>query len=766
MLSGFSQQHDNGPPQEKGRGADIYRALTDYMDAPTVIKEVDGAKVEVARDPVPERLHGRADSLRRSIAALSFQRKYRFGLLSFAQSDIDVVAFNAGEPILRRQVDLALDLFVRTLWPGVPVPARPGLYVTTHTHTGRLEVNVALPRSVFLGERPFSHNPHPPTPFGEAPRLWRAMRDVLNARFGWADPEDPARRRNLARPDLQLKLEAEACRAGLMPEIDRREELLTLLLSEIDAGHVSTRPEIVACLQAHLKPQGWAVLGETRNSVTVGDPAAPVKERLRLRGRVFDQEFSGAVWVNDPEFLARQKLARASELAMAPIAFMQAWHSTASFNVERYGKGTWVQPTWDLADWLAEDPAALPRLIPSRHHAIALSLGGKRKETDYGTAVTHGAPVPEFDGPDRAGSGEADHAAGSPDYGAGSHQPEKQPENRIGPQTAGGAGSVVASAGDRIGQLEQHARQISGPAGMGAVLARIALQLKACSAELGQFLARATVARLIPDGIAARLTTTSTTLEKLNATCEGHRGIDARSEPDFGSSSAPSGTPAFDDADGGGQQQPEAGRLDAEPQRSRMLPGADGDAAAANSKRNGGSGKDRGGTDRQNDGNGQALQRGRGADGPVGKPFDRTDPPAPRPDIRAEVPLANLLNLSRRVSRLLTSDLAGSLRRITGGFRITVPGASVTIRADGLGVEYWHLRQARLDATRTYVNRLLGFEPMHVAATVQGRPFEDGPVSPNADHCQASAGEAAVEEEGRNGLTTEPDEDPADDFGL
>jgi hypothetical protein len=114
----------------------------------------------------------------------------------------------------------------------------------------------------------------------------------------------------------------------------------------------------------------------------------------------------------------------------------------------------------------------------------------------------------------------------------------------------------------------------------------------------------------------------------------------------------------------------------------------------------------------------------------------------------------------------LTSDLAGSLRRITGGFRITVPGASVTIRADGLGVEYWHLRQARLDATRTYVNLLLGFEPMHVAATVQGRPFEDGPVSPNADHCQASAGEAAVEEEGRNGLTTEPDEDPADDFGL
>lgn len=130
------------------------------------------------------------------------------------------------------------------------------------------------------------------------------------------------------------------------------------------------------------------------------------------------------------------------------------------------------------------------------------------------------------------------------------------------------------------------------------------------------------------------------------------------------------------------------------------------------------------------------------------------------------MPLANLLNLSGRVLKLLTSDPAGTLRRITGGFRITVPGASVTIRADGLGVEHWHLRQARLDATRTYVNLLLGLEPVHVAATVQRRPFEDGPVSPNANHWQASAGEAAADEEGRSGLITEPDDDPEDDFSL
>jgi len=95
MLSGFSHHHDN-PVGSGASRADDYRTLTDYMDAPWIMKTIKGARVRVDRGPVPEILLGRAGVLRRQIASLPFQRRYRFGLLSFAEDDIDVPSFNAG----------------------------------------------------------------------------------------------------------------------------------------------------------------------------------------------------------------------------------------------------------------------------------------------------------------------------------------------------------------------------------------------------------------------------------------------------------------------------------------------------------------------------------------------------------------------------------------------------------------------------------------------------------------------------------------------
>lgn len=197
MIIGFAKHRDTDPGAQP-RGADRYRRLTNYMDSPTVTKIIDGRAPQVTRDPVPEILAGDASALRRQIAALPFQRRYRFGMLSFAAQDVDVAAFNAGDPASRIAVGQAIDLLRETLWPGVPVPARPMLYVTTHTHTGRLEVNFAVPRAVRgAAGKIRSYNPDPPSPGGAPSRLWRAARDVLNQRFGWADPEDPRRARPL-----------------------------------------------------------------------------------------------------------------------------------------------------------------------------------------------------------------------------------------------------------------------------------------------------------------------------------------------------------------------------------------------------------------------------------------------------------------------------------------------------------------------------------------------------------------------------------------
>lgn len=730
MLSGFSHQHDNTTANGQGRGADVYRALTDYMDSPIVMKDVAGTKVEVVRDPAPEILHGRADSLRRSIAALPFQRKYRFGLLSFAQSDVDVEAFNSGELDARRQVDLALGLFVQTLWPGIPALARPEYYVTTHTHTGRLEVNIALPRAVFPGERPFSYNPHPPTPFGEAPRLWQAMRDVMNARFGWADPEDPARRRDLARPDWQLKLEAEARRAGIQPEIDQRENLQNLLLAEVDAGYIASRNDVIAYLQNHVSRQGWSVLGQTRNSITVGDPAAPVKDRLRLRGRVFDAEFSGKPWLNDPVFLAAQAAARGAELAAAPQRFMAAWDSRAAFNVARYGKGDWPHPVWDISHWLAEDSAALPKLIPFRHHAITRSLKANGQEAHHDTSNTSGAPVSGPDGPDRSGSHRPLDGPAGADRGIGNRQPSKQTGDGAVPAEVARLGDLDAASIKRIGLLEQHARQISGPAGIGAVLARIAGALTTFSTLLGQYLAQAAVTKHIAVELAGRFATTGNWLEKLNDDWARHRDGTAGSEAD----TRPSAPFAMEAHGPAAERWKREGREDRRPRPEsdayRTGIRNHGEKAGAGSGNLDRSVDGRRASGRGDGGDGQAYQPNHGSNGALGNLDGRPHRRTARTTLTTRPSLVEVLRVCRRVLRALDPDRTGSLGRIKGGFHLRAPGVSLEIRGDSVDIRRWDLSQKRLSATLEVIARLLDVNPTNAPLVAQVT-LPDGQMKPS-----------------------------------
>lgn len=728
MLTGFSRQQNNRTAQEKGRGAAAYRALTEYMDSPVVMKDIAAAKVEVVRDPAPEILHGRADSLRRSIAALPFQRKYRFGLMSFAQSDVDVEAFNAGEPVARRQVDLALGLFVQTLWPGIPAPARPGYYVTTHTHTGRLEVNVALPRAVFPGEQPHSYNPDPPTPLGEPPALWRAMRDVMNARFAWADPEDPLRRRDLARPDWQIKLEAEARRAGLQPEIDTREDLMNQILAEVDAGHVASRGEVITCLQSLIRPHGWSILGQTRNSVTVGDPAAPIKERLRLRGRVFDVEFSGMPWLKDPEFLAAQAVARAAELADAPQRFMAAWDSRAAFNVARYGKGDWPHPAWDISQWLAEGPNTLPRLIPFRHHTMTRPLTGNT-ETHHDISNTCRAPVSGPDEPDRSGSHRPLERPAGADRGIGNREPDKRTGDRADPARVAGLGGADTATVERIGLLEQHARQISGPAGVAAVLTSIAGQLNTYSTHLGARVAQTAVARLIPGGLSACLEKIITRLEMMDGR-QRYGNLHAGSQADIGTSAPLAGAPAFDGARVRRNQRPEARRAHAEPDSGRSILGEFGRAAGENSEISARSGAEGTHHARRAGGDGQAHQPDSDTNGALGGLDDRSHRRAARTTLTTGPSLGDVLRVGRRVLRALDPNRAGSLGRVNGGFHLRAPGVSLEIRGDSLDIRRWDLSQKRLSATLEFIARLLDVNPTN-APLVAPLTLPDGQMKPS-----------------------------------
>lgn len=398
MILGFAKHRAQNAT--RARSADYYRALTEYMDGPTVRKVIEGQPQEVARDPVPEILAGSAPVLRRQIASLPFARKYSFGMLSFAEQDVDVAAFNAGDPEARFKLGQALTLLRETLWPGVPVAARPMLYVTTHTHADRLEVNFALPRTVRNAAGLIrSYNPAPPGPKGYSPKLWIAARDLLNWQLGWADPEDPYRAQRSKRPDWVLKLEAEAARAGLVLDADPRADLAARVFDAIAFGELGTAQHVRNFLQAELAPRGWVILSEGPDFITVGARDAAPGDRLRLKGPVFAPDFDASKHM-DPARLAERHAERMAHLAQAPARFEEAWSSRAAYNFARYGGGHWPKPNWSLAQWQDAAPARLT--LPRKHHVQA-RLDETRRGDPHETQPD-GPPIPRFDGPDRDGA--------------------------------------------------------------------------------------------------------------------------------------------------------------------------------------------------------------------------------------------------------------------------------------------------------------------------------------------------------------------------
>lgn len=711
MLVGFSHHHDNPGTTGTAR-ADDFRALTHYMDSPWVMKVIGGARVRVERGPVPEILYGRAEVLRRQIAALPFQRKYRFGLLSFEEGDIDVDAFNAGDPRPRREVDLALALFVQALWSGVPADARPMPYVTTHTHTGRLEINVAHPRAVHVNGRAFSHNPDPPTRQGEPSEYWRSFRDLLNLTFGWADPEDPARRLNFARPDWEAKLLAEGERAGLTAVPDRRDQALYAVWDAVQAGEVFSREDVLAVLDVHLAPAGWRVLSTTDKTVTIGAPGAPPKQRLRLKGRYFSADFDGRPETPDPEPVLREKARRLAELETAPARFQAAWEKRAAYNRKRYGRGDWPEPDWSMETWLGLDRTTAPALIPRQHHLMALSPPTPKKDDDPDDTFTLGFALPGPDGPDRADAAGADPGA-HPEAGSG-----RTPEPR-----ARGADrrprGYEYSRRYQLDQLERRARALAGPVGLAAVIGRITRRLRDLTVRAGIALAGSWLAHVITPGLVQRFTQLATNLEDLHARYDAQPSADGG--PDAGHRDAPPG-----DRPVGGD------------------PAVDGQGSFGPSAADGrGAGQDRGCAGNPARTAGDADDRPIGADARLSDLGDGDGNPGPTPDAGGRkarqtdlnhggadpasggsgLTLGAMLGLGRDLAQDLGVERVVTLSRIEGGLAFQAPRMAFALLADRVLVIHWTRAPEALRRMQDWLIQRLGdaFPIEDIRAVAAGR---------------------------------------------
>lgn|GEM_PF-3631289 len=259
--------------------------MVGYMLAEEWPKEiVPGVKVVERRVPPPELLRGDPALMRQAISAVPFKHRYASGVLSFHADDVDLDAWHAGNPALRQRVAAAMDEFERVAFAGIEPEDRPPVLWSTHTHAGRLELNVVCPRAIWAGDRLRALNPQPPG--HENRKTWDALRDVLNLRNGWADPNGHDHKRAWSVPNHILKRQAAALRAGLSSEPDPRAKIGRWVAERVKKRELQSRDQVIAALRG----EGFDIVRTGREYITVKDPASG--DRYRLRGALFSEEFT------------------------------------------------------------------------------------------------------------------------------------------------------------------------------------------------------------------------------------------------------------------------------------------------------------------------------------------------------------------------------------------------------------------------------------------------------------------------------------------
>jgi hypothetical protein len=306
--------------------------VVEYMAATMVKKpRPEGGREWIHRVPPPEVLKGDEALMRQTIRAVPFQCRYSSGVLSFEQGDMDVSKFNAGDPELRRRVAEVIREFEDTAYAGIAEEHRPPTFWTTHTHTRRLELNYCMPRAILAGDgRLRSINPHPPG--RESIKLFDAFRDVFNARYGWADPEDPARARLTKVPNWAQKIAAEAARAGNEGKKSLVEEIGKSVEAAFAAGEISNRDDLIA----QLKAGGNEVARAGRDYITLVNESGV---RVRLRGWLFSEAFTS------PEAIAlRADAPSRLFLPECEERLGERRERRARFHRSRYGGPEWEPP--------------------------------------------------------------------------------------------------------------------------------------------------------------------------------------------------------------------------------------------------------------------------------------------------------------------------------------------------------------------------------------------------------------------------------------
>jgi hypothetical protein len=177
-----------------------------------------------------------------------------------------------------------MDGFERVAFAGLE-PDRYSILWVRHQHAGHHELHFVTPRVELVSGK--SLNIHPPGRVSQA--LFDTFRSMVNAEYGLADPDDPARSQAVSLPNHLAKLRAADKRAGKKVRKENiRETITASVRREVEAGRVKDQVGVVR----YLKGAGFAITREGKDYVAVLDPETG--NRIRLKGGLYSKEHFNA----------------------------------------------------------------------------------------------------------------------------------------------------------------------------------------------------------------------------------------------------------------------------------------------------------------------------------------------------------------------------------------------------------------------------------------------------------------------------------------
>ncbi len=225
-----------------------------YDKIRNILRDENGNVIIKRRDPPPDIMRGDPNITRDLIDSSPFKWAYVSGVVAFTPED------NPTE----EQQQVVMDEIEKLSFAGLE-PEQYNILWVRHTHEGKVELHFCLPRLELISGK--SLNPCPPG-FEKA---FNSLRDVLNKRHGWADPEDPSRAR-----DLKIVKESPS-------KAKMRDEIHNWIVSEIVAGTINDRSEMIEALMKG----GFEVPRIKKKFITVKLPA--FKKGIRMQGGIYHE---------------------------------------------------------------------------------------------------------------------------------------------------------------------------------------------------------------------------------------------------------------------------------------------------------------------------------------------------------------------------------------------------------------------------------------------------------------------------------------------